>query len=367
MLLFEGVVEDRHDPLMLGRVRVRVFGKHSDSLAEIPTDHLFWASVLMPVTSASTSGVGQTPGLVEGSHVVGYFRDGLPSQDPVILGSILGIPVEERVTGKGFNDPRTDLQQVPGGKAYPRWVNEPDTSRLARNEKSTEETILSKKSSQKLSDIPTSIQDGKFSQPDSPYGAKYPYNKVMETESGHVVEYDDTPGAERIHIAHKSGTFIEMHPDGTIVCRTTKDSFNLVDGVTNQYSKGTYNLTIDVTGNVYCKGNYTFKTDGDMTFAVKGNVLWNVEGNVTENVKGNVTENVDGNVAETVKGKLTQAITGDMESTAANVKMTGNSAVNITGSSTTTIKGGATTEQLNSNYSLTTSNFSVSASKVSFA
>ena len=28
----------------------------------------------------------------------------------------------------------------------------------------------------------------------------------METESGHVKEYDDTPGYERIHERHKSGT-----------------------------------------------------------------------------------------------------------------------------------------------------------------
>lgn len=347
MLLFEGVVEDRNDPLKLGRVRVRIFGKHTQSIAEIPTDHLFWASVLMPVTSASTSGVGETPALVEGSHVVGYFRDGIRSQDPVILGSILGIPSEQRKTGVGFNDPRTDLGSVPGGKAYPRWVDEPDTSRLARNEKATEGTILAKKNSQKVSGI--AKPEGTFDQPASPYNAKYPYNKVLETESGHVVEYDDTPGAERVHIAHRSGTFIEMHPDGTIVCRTIGNKFDLVDGTTNEYTKGTHNLTIDATGNVYCKGNYTFKTDGNMKFDVAGNVEWAVQGNVTE----------------TVQGKMTQAITGDMESTAANVKMTGNSAVNITGSSSTTIKGGGTTEQLNSNYNVSTGTFAVSASSVS--
>lgn len=337
--LFEGVVEDRNDPLMLGRVRVRIFGLHTESLAEIPTDHLFWASVVMPVTSASNSGVGQTPGLVEGSHVVGYFRDGSSCQDPVILGSLLGVPVEARKTGVGFNDPRTDLGSVPGGKAYPRWTEEPDTSRLARNENSTQDTILAKKNSQKLSGI--SLPEGTVDQPASPYNAKYPYNKVLETESGHVVEYDDTPGAERVHIAHRSGTFIEMHPDGTIVCRTIGNKFDLVDGTTNEYTKGTHNLTIDATGNVYCKGNYTFKTDGNMKFDVAGNVEWNVQGN------------------------FTQEIIGDMTSNAASVKVKGDSTVNITGSSSTTIKGGGTTEQLNSNYNVSTGTFAVSASSVS--
>ena len=45
----------------------------------------------------------------------------------------------------------------------------------------------------------------------------YPNNKVTQTPSGHVIEIDDTPDAERIHIYHKSGTFIEMQPNGDVV------------------------------------------------------------------------------------------------------------------------------------------------------
>lgn len=334
-VMFEGVVEDRMDPLQLGRVRVRIFGFHTESLAEIPRDHLFWASVLMPVTSASTTGVSETPSLVEGSHVVGYFRDGSFCQDPVIIGSILGVPTQKPVTSKGFNDPN--------GK-YPKWTEEPDLPRLAREK--TEGTIQAKKTSQRKTGM--ALPEGNFDELASPYAAKYPYNKVMETESGHTVEYDDTPGAERISIAHKSGTFIEMHPDGSLVIRTIGARHDITNGNQNEFCNG-YNLRIDTTGNIYCAGNYTFKTDGNMKFDVAGNVEWKVQGNVTE----------------TVQGKMTQAITGDMESTAANVKMTGNSNVNITGSSATTIKGGGTTEQLNSNYNVSTGTFTVGASSVS--
>jgi hypothetical protein len=325
-LLFEGVVEDRNDPLKLGRVRVRVFGKHTESLAEIPTDHLFWASVLMPVTSASTSGVGQTPGLVEGSHVVGYFRDGIHSQDPVIIGSILGIPINERKEGVGFNDPRKTVPASLGGKAFPRWTNEPDTSRYARNENVPARTIKT--------GISTST-GGTFNQPASPYAAQYPYNKVIETESGHVVEYDDTPGAERINISHRSGTFIEMHPDGTITIKSVKDTFDIVTANKNEYVGGNHNLTIDSSGNIYCKGDYTFKTDGNMKFDVAGDVEWNVQGD------------------------MTQQISGNLESTSSTVKLTGNSS--------TTIKGGGTTEQLNSNYTVSTGTFGVTASSTSFS
>jgi hypothetical protein len=73
---YTGVVEDRHDPLYLGRVRVRVYGLHTDDKLLIPTPDLPWSDILMPTTSPSLSGLGLSPhGLVEGSTVMGFFRD----------------------------------------------------------------------------------------------------------------------------------------------------------------------------------------------------------------------------------------------------------------------------------------------------
>lgn len=102
-----GVVEDRKDPLYLGRVKVRCIGFHTDDKDEIPTDELPWAQVISPITSASISGIGTTPiGLVEGSHVFGFFRDGREGQEPVVLGSCIGIPSIISNRNKGFFDPR---------------------------------------------------------------------------------------------------------------------------------------------------------------------------------------------------------------------------------------------------------------------
>ena len=39
-----GVVEDRDDPLMLGRVRVRILGLHTHDKAVLPTADLPWVS-----------------------------------------------------------------------------------------------------------------------------------------------------------------------------------------------------------------------------------------------------------------------------------------------------------------------------------
>ena len=106
-----GVVEDRNDPLYLGRLKVRCIGWHTDekTLGQgIPTEELPWADVIMPITSATMSGIGLSPtGVVPGTHVFGFFRDGKEAQEPVVLGTTGGIPERMSNPDKGFFDPRT--------------------------------------------------------------------------------------------------------------------------------------------------------------------------------------------------------------------------------------------------------------------
>ena len=114
---FVGVVEDRMDPYFIGRVRVRCFGHHTGDKENLPTEDLPWAQVMLPVTSAGISGIGQTPlGLVEGSHVFGFFRDGKNRQEPVIMGSLPGYPMEYGDPTKGFYSPIKS-----GDDPWDRW------------------------------------------------------------------------------------------------------------------------------------------------------------------------------------------------------------------------------------------------------
>ena len=126
MELFFGMVEDRNDPLELGRYRVRVFGIHTHDKIEIPTEALPWSSVLHPVTSAAANGAGQTPNLLVGSHVALTFLDE-DMQKPLILGSVVGIaqrshmefngqevdPSSGQTTDPDANDPRGDQTNPP--------------------------------------------------------------------------------------------------------------------------------------------------------------------------------------------------------------------------------------------------------------
>jgi hypothetical protein len=104
---FVGVVEDRHDPLKVGRLRVRCLGIHTSDKNKVATADLPWASVALPVTSSGISGIGQSAtGIVEGSWVWGYFRDGdYLMQELVVVGTLPGRPSELGDPNKGFYDP----------------------------------------------------------------------------------------------------------------------------------------------------------------------------------------------------------------------------------------------------------------------
>jgi len=85
---FTGIVEDITDPKSLNRVKVRCLGYHTTDTGELPTEKLPFATVIMPVTSASIKGNGGNHHLEIGSWVVGFFRDGPSAQDPMVMGSV---------------------------------------------------------------------------------------------------------------------------------------------------------------------------------------------------------------------------------------------------------------------------------------
>ena len=191
---FTGVIEqaddDDTDPLKLGRVRVRVHGYHNSDTDHVPTNSLPWAHV-----TYNDSKRMSVP--TNGEWVIGFFLDGEEAQKPIIIGTLPGI-----------NDV------------------EPSTSKWARNDDGStgvsDATQYTKKTTQHTG---TDITE-----PSNNYGAVYPHNKVIETTSGHLIEIDDTPDKERIHIYHKSGSFSEFHQDGTKVDKTEKDKYTITLG-----------------------------------------------------------------------------------------------------------------------------------------
>ena len=248
---FMGVVEDRLDPKHLGRLRVRCLGYHTEDMIKLPTADLPWSHVLNPITSATVSGVGQSPlGAVEGSWVMGYFRDGSAAQEPVIIGTLPGIPskLPTKDSNKGFQDY--------ANANYPKY-KETDVNRLSVGDDDNPHSTLTLRKA----DIDSTVSQADiesydriaeqeqilpppqgsgarifqdepdpWSEPTTPYAAVYPYNHVYESEGGHIREMDDTPGKERIHERHASGSGYEVFPDGTKVTRVKNKNYSIVTG-----------------------------------------------------------------------------------------------------------------------------------------
>ncbi|MCX8008236.1 MAG: phage baseplate assembly protein V [Patescibacteria group bacterium] len=300
---FIGVVENREDPEKLGRVQVRIFGHHTEKKEDIPTDDLHWAWVIQPVSSAAINGIGDfSLGVVEGTWVVGFFMDSMSCQKPVIfgtIGSISGGPYPYPMNQKtGFLDPGENLERRPrkpkeriykDGEGvrlveetrtqekhlYPReehplgaTINENDINRLARAERLDDTILFIKKTN---IDKGVEAADGTvWEEPQSRYNAVYPFNKVKESESGHIIEIDDTKDFERLHIWHRSGSFMEIYPSGAKVEKIVKSEFSIIMGEKYEHIMNRYNLTVDGPYNLMVFNPANIIVTGDCNIRVGG-------------------------------------------------------------------------------------------------
>ena len=333
-LWFVGVVEDRQDPQYTGRVRVRALGHHTSNNQLLPTADLPWAQVVLPITSSGISGLGQTPlGLVEGSWVFGYFRDGERRQEPLVLGSLPGKPAELAGAG-GFYDPNS---------IYPKYKEEPDVNRLAVNNPDNPHLALTLRQATRITGIATadfnvttaadgssiSASDGDtFDQPSIPYNASYPYNHVYESESGHLMEYDDTTGNERIHQRHRTGTSTEIDASGNKVEIIKGESYRLLSNKEQVQIQGQSDISIDGHHKIYINKSNTANNhydiqigagasiniqvdDGDVNIhTLQGRINMNAGGDYNLKVGGNMNVLVEGSISETVSGNKVSNTTG---------------------------------------------------------
>ncbi|AFN39557.1 baseplate hub subunit and tail lysozyme [Aeromonas phage CC2] len=153
-----------------------------------------------------------------------------------------------------------------------------------------------------------------FEEPPSAYAAEYPYNHVYESESGHIQEFDDTPGKERYNLKHTSGTYIEISGGGRQVNKVMGDDY-VIDMANRMINvKGDYQVVVEGNATVYVMGNCTQQVDGNLTQVVKGNVSESVYGNVEQSVKGNVKQTVNGGLESRIDADVTLSVGGDVVS-----------------------------------------------------
>ncbi len=334
---FTGVIEDINDPLEMGRVKVRAYGYHTADKRigiGIPTEALPWAHVMMPITSASCSGIGESAtGILPGSWVIGFFRDGEACQDPIIMGTLPSQTNNPNPADRsqGFCDP------TPNGN--PRDENYVDNPKGSTEAYAESKSYISKSDSRTLtkysenvgdspSGVPTAVPPGtetlKVKYPDAdgkpdPFFDRktfiqpeqdeivlplYPNCHTKETKSGHTIELDDTNGKERILTFHKTGTFEEIDKDGTKTTVVKGDGYEVHFKNKNVNIKGACNLTIDKDVRTLIKGDYYME--------VEGNHYTNIHGMKHEKIGKSEYREIVSDQKENIGGLVTTRI-GAME------------------------------------------------------
>jgi len=174
----------------------------------------------------------------------------------------------------------------------------------------------------------------------------YPFNKTFQSESGHVVEMDDTPGSERISLFHRSGSNVEYYPNGDVVQQNVRDHYFHVFRDNYVHLGGYSTVTIDkglkilvnetqeestkeknVNFDIYVSGNANvniYIEKGNMNVSVgegdanirlnKGDVnILQDEGNYNHTVGGDYNLEVQGHMHVVVGGDVVNEIGGNRD------------------------------------------------------
>jgi GH24 family phage-related lysozyme (muramidase) len=253
---------------------------------QVPTESLPWATLIY----GSYDPNSPLPPI--NSFVFGFFVDGRDAQQPMILGLIptqLTEVINPSVTGWGAV-PGRDSSIIAKGST-PDDYGQPSNSRLERGE-NLDQTYVLLQELNRVKDVPTAKMNSDdpspaFEEPAPAYNAQYPYNRVIETAS-HSIELDDTPGAERITIFHRSGSYVSIDSNGTSVHKSISDKYEVNDTHQHVYVGGKSQVTIMGDSRVLVKGNKVEEVEGDFMQIVHGNHLLSVAGQMNLNASEEV-------------------------------------------------------------------------------
>jgi hypothetical protein len=206
---------------------------------------------------------------------------------------------------KGFNDPAS---------IYPTcdYANHPDTNKLATgqdltttilNEKIARTIVYEKAQTNQIGTLGGGVAGNagrlvgtaidaylgmqETEEISTQFNAEYPFNKVMQTEGGHVIEFDDTPGRERIHLYHKSGTYFEIGAGGNMVQKVEGFHQEIASKGKDLAVMGNYDIYASGNGTIKVKGNYVIEAESDAYITVKGGANLSVSGDMNVSVGGN--------------------------------------------------------------------------------
>jgi hypothetical protein len=233
LVWWQGRVENINDPERAGKVQVQIYNFYElPPVGRTQKEDLPWCIPILPTTSPSLNGVGDTPQFVEGSRVLGFFVDGMHAglvSKPYIIGTMPIAPEDENRNSISF---------------------------LARGRDTVEE--------QKVSPV---VQDPS-------YRAEYPYNRVIQSRKGHIIELDDTDDGERIRIRHgTNNAYIEIAPSGAVTVSTSNNVIVAAGGTADIHARGETLIKADGNIKINSDKNIEMTSQGDIIMSAAGRIF----------------------------------------------------------------------------------------------
>lgn len=183
-------------------------------------------------------------------------------------------------------------------------------------------------------------------------GVQYPHSRTNVSRSGHVLQFNDTPAGERVLLKHRTGSAVDMLPDGSMAIS----------------SNGNLVLTVMKDQTIVIHGSVKYEVNGDFDFDVRGNFNvkalnynLNVEGNKSETIRGSSRSTISGNQGTTVKGSTSLTTLGSLTQTSL-----GNTSIiskgtlmSTSGSNMTVASGGAMKTSAAGGYDVSSTNINI--------
>lgn len=130
--------------------------------------------------------------------------------------------------------------------------------------------------------------------------SEYPFNQVQETQSGHVIEIDDTPSGERILIKHRTGSGVELRADGSVIISSKRNKVEVTGA--------DQTVIVEGDGNLVYRGNLTVHVTGDYNLKVGGRINVETANDHKEIIGGSKVTEILSDQRTTVQGAQTNTV-----------------------------------------------------------
>lgn len=202
------------------------------------------------------------------------------------------------------------------------------------------------------------VHNDQWNMPLSDAAPVYPFNNTERTISGHVFEVDDTPGAERLHREHKSGTYETVDATGGRAVNVVGDSYTVVAKDDYVEIRGSANVNIGDTCRLVV-GSLEIAVRDTYRLTVGGKSVVEYGGGLRTDIIGDSATNISGSVNKQIHGHSNLKIYDGAETT-----VSGDSSTNITGNFLTTTNGSTIFSSSQNSTFVASNNFTIAANRL---